>query len=281
MKFKSNILYFSVTLFLMTIFTLAAIPENQAPRAARSVHLWYPAPEGTIFYNEMTVLESHRGSYFMACGFNHGYFGIQEIRGEDDKVVIFSVWDPGNQNDPNAVPPDQRVKVLYEGEGVNVSRFGNEGTGGKSMFPYPWKIGETYKFMVKADVDGSQTTYEAYFYLNESQEWKHLVTFQTLTNGDYLTGYYSFIEDFRRDGKSATLIRRAKYGNGWVKTTDGYWTSLTQARFTADNTPSDHINAALTNDGWFLLQNGGDTKNITPLRSTLSRLPHGLTMPKK
>ncbi|MBN2326528.1 MAG: DUF3472 domain-containing protein [Candidatus Omnitrophica bacterium] len=281
MNFKVRNHCSSLALFLIIAFTQTAIPEEQAPRAARSVHLWYPAPQGTVFYNEMTVLESHRGSYFMACGFNHGYFGIQEIRGKEDKVVIFSVWDPGNQNDPNAVPPDQRVKVLYEGESVNVSRFGNEGTGGKSMFPYQWKIGETYKFMVKADVDGSRTTYEAYFYLNESQEWKHLATFQTLTNGDYLTGYYSFIEDFWRNGESAGQIRRAKYGNGWVKTIEGHWTSLTQARFTADKTPSDNINAALTDDGWFLLQNGGDTQNITPLRSTLSRLPHGLVMPTK
>src|SRR5947199_6598223 len=67
------------------------------PRAARSVHLHYPAPEAVLFYNEVTVAESPPGTYFCACGFSHGYFGIQELA-NGDHVVLFSVWDPGNQN---------------------------------------------------------------------------------------------------------------------------------------------------------------------------------------
>ncbi len=60
------------------------------PRAARSVHLGYPAPQATAFYNELTVERSTPGSYFMACGFSHGYFGIQELA-DGKKVAIFSV----------------------------------------------------------------------------------------------------------------------------------------------------------------------------------------------
>ncbi|MHC4331948.1 MAG: DUF3472 domain-containing protein, partial [Planctomycetota bacterium] len=116
--------------------------ETRLPRAARSVHLWYPAEQGVVYYNEVTVQKSYPGSYFCVCGFRHGYFGIQELW-EGRKVVIFSVWDPGKQDNPNAVPEDRRVKVLHEGDGVRVSRFGNEGTGGKSMFDYQWKVGET------------------------------------------------------------------------------------------------------------------------------------------
>jgi len=241
--------------------------EKRSPRAARSVHLWYRAEQGVVYYNEVTVEKSYPGSYFCVCGFRHGYFGIQELfRG--NKVVIFSVWDPGKQNNPNTVPEDRRVKVLYEGEGVRVSRFGNEGTGGKSMFDYQWNVGETYRCMVKTSVEGDKTTYAAYFYLNEEKKWKHLATFQTITGGDYLSGYYSFVEDFRRNGKSAQNIRRAKYGNGWVKTKDGKWTPLTQARFTADRTPTMNIDAGLR-DGRFFLQNGGETENHTPLKSQI------------
>ena len=69
--------------------------------ACRSVHLHYPAGEGTAFYNEVTVDQSAPGTYFCACGWNKGYFGIQEL-GNGKKVVIFSVWD-SNQNDPKAV----------------------------------------------------------------------------------------------------------------------------------------------------------------------------------
>ena len=55
-----------------------AKPAEKPPRAARSVHLGWQAPEATAFYNELNVEESVPGSYFMAAGFRHGYFGIQE-----------------------------------------------------------------------------------------------------------------------------------------------------------------------------------------------------------
>jgi len=67
---------------------------NAPPRAARSVHLNFPAPEGDLFYNEMVVEQSVPGSYFMACGWDTGYFGLQQLDRADDKVVLFSVWDP-------------------------------------------------------------------------------------------------------------------------------------------------------------------------------------------
>ncbi|MBN1818816.1 MAG: DUF3472 domain-containing protein, partial [Sedimentisphaerales bacterium] len=251
------------------LLCLTGLAQNEPPKAARSVHLWYPAPDGTVYYNEVTVEKSVPGSYFCVCGFNHGYFGIQELW-EGRKVVIFSVWDPGKQDNPNAVPQDRQVKVLYEGDGVKVSRFGNEGTGGKSMFDYDWKVGQTYKCMVKTEVEGDRTTYAAYFYLNEEKQWKHLATFQTITGGDLLNGYYCFIEDFRRNGQSAQQVRRARYGNGWVRTADGLWKPLTQATFTADNTPTMNIDAGVT-EGAFFLQNGGDTANHTPLKSKVDR----------
>jgi len=260
------------TVFLMVCLSswgpiCALAAEESPPRAARSVHLWYPAEQAVVYYNEVTVEQSHPGSYFCVCGFKHGYFGIQEL-GQGGKVVIFSVWEPGNQNNPNAVAEDRRVKVLHEGEGVRVSRFGNEGTGGKSMFDYQWKVGETYKCMVKASVEGDRTTYAAYFYLNEEKNWKHLASFQTITGGDYLSGYYSFIEDFRRDGQSARNVRRAQYGNGWVKTKDNQWQPLTRATFTADATPTMNIDAGVK-DGRFFLHTGGDTENHTPLKSRM------------
>jgi len=251
---------------------------KQAPKAARSVHLWYPADQGVVYYNEVTVRKSYPGSYFCVCGFRHGYFGIQELwRGR--KVVIFSVWDPGKQNNPNSVPDDRRVKVLHEGENVRISRFGNEGTGGKSMFDYQWKVGETYRCMVKTSVEGDRTTYAAYFYLNEEKKWKHLATFQTITGGDYLSGYYSFVEDFLRNGESARNVRRAQYGNGWVKSKEGRWQRLTGATFTADRTPTMNIDAGVQS-GRFFLQTGGQTENHTPLRSKMTCKVEWMSRPK-
>jgi hypothetical protein len=254
-------------LLLLTLHVLAA--EGDKPRAARSVHLNYTGPDANIYYNEVTVDESTKGSYFCTCGFSHGYFGIQELY-KGNKVAIFSVWDPGKQNDPNSVADEQRVKVLFSGEGVNVSRFGGEGTGGKSVFPFEWKNGETYKLMVKATAEADKTTYAGYIYLNDKKEWKQLATFQTLTKGSPLKGFYSFVEDFRRDGKSPNERRAARYGNGWVRTLDGKWVSLTKIKFTGDKTPLDNIDASVAENG-FLLATGGETKNNTPLNGSLTR----------
>src|SRR5689334_8978105 len=106
------VMHTSLTLLLiLALLALGAAPTTTTaptPRAARSVHLGYQAPESNVFYNELTVEKSTPGSYFMACGFQHGYFGIQEL-GNSKKVVIFSVWDPGNQNDPKSVDAEKRV----------------------------------------------------------------------------------------------------------------------------------------------------------------------------
>ncbi len=249
--------------------TLHAQP-SAAPRAARSVHLRYRAPESTAFYNELTVDESAPDSYFMACGFHQGYFGIQELRPGQDRVVIFSVWDQGTQNNPGSVPADRRVEDLYHADDVLVRRFGGEGTGGQSFFKYPWKTGRTYRFLVEASVEKDKTSFAAYFFLNETGVWKHLVTFRTLTGGTPLTGYYSFIEDFRRDGESLRQSRRARFGNGWVKGADGKWIQLTEARFTADATPVENFDAGIQDEN-FYLATGGDTEKHTELQAVLTR----------
>lgn len=245
------------------------------PNAARSVHLGFPAPDAVAFYNEVTVEESVPGSFFMVCGFNHGYFGIQELSGPDDKVVLFSVWDPGSQDDPNSVPADRRVEVLEQASDVRIGRFGNEGTGAQCFLKLNWKVGQTYRFLVTAKAEKPKTTYSAFIGVDEPQRWKHLATFRTATGGDPLKGLYSFLEDFRRDGKSPKQTRRATFGNGWVQTSKGEWVALTKARFTGDATPLDNMDAGVSGSR-FWLATGGDIKNQTPLKSMLSWSPIAL-----
>lgn len=115
--------------------------QSAEPTAACSIHFAWPAPGAAWFYNEATVTESTPGSYFAVCGWTTGYFGVQEL-GDGRKVAIFSVWDPAKGDNPNNVPLEQRVEVLHQGKDVVVSRFGGEGTGGKSMTPFNWKLGE-------------------------------------------------------------------------------------------------------------------------------------------
>lgn len=169
---RNTVVAFGVVLSIALISHADPVPPAKppaeaakvdAPRAARSVHLWWNAPEGTDFYNEMSIEHSTRGSYFMACGFGHGYFGMQELAGskgvagdggKTDKVVLFSIWDNYKGDDVKAVPADKRVEVLHHDPDVRLGRFGGEGTGGQSFFSYPWRIGETCRFLVRAQTRG-------------------------------------------------------------------------------------------------------------------------------
>jgi hypothetical protein len=253
---QSTVAFFT----MLVLVTSAAGDERLKDVACRSVHLWYKAPAAVAFYNEVTVEASAPGTYFAVCGWDKGYYGIQEL-GNGKKLLIFSVWDSG-QDDPKAVAEERRVKLVHRDEKVRIGRFGGEGTGGQSFFDYDWKVGETYRFMVTARPDGERTEYGGYFYVPEEKAWKHLVTFSTITGGRNLGGYYSFVEDFKRDRVSATKARAARFGNAWVKPVgQGEWRFVTEARFTGDNNPATNIDASVV-EGRFRLATGGGTENV-------------------
>ncbi|XP_061183496.1 uncharacterized protein LOC133191772 [Saccostrea echinata] len=236
--------------------------------AARSVHLWFDLPQNAkCVCNEVCVTESQKGTYFCVIGFSRGYSGIQELY-DGKKMAIFSVWDSETNTDPSE---DKRVQVIYSGEGVEVSRFGNEGTGGKTMMPYEWVVGEPVQFKLEAEnLDELWTAYSCYIKNSCSPDWFHMATMKTITNGELLKGVYSFVEDFRRDGASHCEIRSAKFGDCFCMQDDGH-KLCNRAQFTADSSTPLNINAGLS-DNKFYLATGGETKNTsTPLNGFITK----------
>lgn len=234
--------------------------NEQPSRAARMIHLHYEAPEAELFYNEVRIEASYPGSYFAVCGFRHGYFGLQELF-DRRKVAIFSVWEPDHGQDPTQVPLAVRTEPVAPGAGVDVRRFGNEGTGGQSFLNFDWQPGQTYRFLVEARHDGDRTAYTGFVYLPTEQRWQKMVTFRALADNDLLRDPYSFVEDFRADGISAQQIHRARYGNGWMRDTAGRWHPLTRATFTA-MAPNGNLRSAIDagqQGGDFYLQTGAGT----------------------
>ena len=246
---------------------------NHKPRRnAASVHLKYPVADSVktvSFYNEITVPAGFDPihTYYMACGFARGYFGIQ-VNSEKERRVIFSVWDAGSEAvDRNKVGAENRVVLLAKGDSVITNDFGNEGTGGHSHLVYPWKTETTYKFLVTALTDSaSQTTiYSGYFYIPEKQKWKLIASFSAPKDGKNLRGLYSFSENFV--GINGQLERKALFGNQWIQNgANGQWQELTEARFSYDVTGKmgDRIDygAGVTASGAFELWHGG-FKNAT------------------
>jgi len=262
----SRLRYASIFYGGILFLASATADENLAGRACRSVHWGYETSPSTAFYNEVTIDRTAPGTYFCVCGFNKGYYGLQELA-DGKRLLIFSVWDPGKQDDPNSVNDEERVKLLYRDEAVRVGRFGGEGTGGQSFFDYPWQTETTYRLLVTARVDGRWTEFSGWFFVSEDNKWRRLVTFATLAGGKSLDGGYSFVEDFRRNGESAKLTRTARFGNGWLQTVDQAWRPVTTARFTADGNPATNINGAVR-AGRFLLSTGGNvTNDDLPLRA--------------
>jgi hypothetical protein len=249
------------------LLSAARAGQSDAPRAARTVHYRWRAPDGDLFYNEVDVQESVASTYFVAAGWSQGYFGLQEHDAKD--MILFSVWDPPRGDRPDAVSPDERVEVLYGDAQAAIKRFGGEGTGAQCKYPYAWRADETYRFLVQAKVDGKKTAYTAWFYLNEAKTWKKLAVFRAPTGGAPLKGYHSFVEDFRRDGRSPLQRRRARFGRGWARSLAGKWEPILRARFTADDVPLWNVDAS-TGAAGFELATGGDVKNAAKLDSILS-----------
>lgn len=213
---------------------------NTKPRRnAASVHLWYPTPKGhnvEWFYNEITV---PRGadpihSYYMACGFSRGYYGIQ-VNSPTERRVIFSIWDSGNEGvDRSKVKEEDRVKLLAKGAGVVAHGFGNEGTGGHSHWVHSWKAGTTYRFLVHARPEKTATIYTAYFHLAEPNRWKVIASFRAPKDGKHFRGLYSFVENF--GGATGHIYRKAHFGRQWFRNNEGQWHELKGSRFTHDPT---------------------------------------------
>ncbi len=258
------------------------IQFNAKPRRnAASVHLNYPLPDSVkavSFYNEVSVPKGSDipYSYFMACGFARGYFGMQ-VNSKKERRVIFSVWDAGNEAvDRNKVADTNKVKLIAKGEGVFASDFGNEGTGGHSHWLYNWKADSTYRFLVTALPDSATqtTTYSGYFYAPELKAWKFIATFRAPRDGSNLHHLYSFLEDFV--GTTGQQTRKAHYGNAWVQDEDGKWSELTKATFSCDATgrAQDRIDfGGGVEDNRFYLWNGGFKPAEAKYGDTFMRKP--------
>jgi hypothetical protein len=232
----------------------------EARRNAASVHLGYPVPKDAqvaAFYCEVTPREEPLYTYYEACGWHRGYFGMQ-VNGPHERRIIFSVWDAGGEaKDRGKVADDNRVKLLAKGDGVVAGDFGNEGTGGHSHLVYPWQKDQTYRFLLTAQVDGTFTTYAGWFYFPEKQAWGLIARFRAPRDGAWPHGLYSFNENF--GGSNGYLRRLAEFGNQWIKLADGTWRELTEAHFTHDGTGKicRHDYGAGVTDGRFWLSNGG------------------------
>ncbi|MEO5914571.1 MAG: DUF3472 domain-containing protein [Luteolibacter sp.] len=258
-------------------------------RNAASVHLAYPVPDGTnvaMFYNEVQAVEDPVATYYMACGFSRGYFGMQ-VNSTTERRIIFSVWDAGDGQDAkdrSTVADENHTQLIAKGPGVDAGVFGNEGTGGHSHLVYPWKTGSTQRFLLTAKPDGTHTIYTGYWFHPEKKEWMLMASFRAPKDGKYLRGLYSFSENF--NGNNGQLQRKALYGPQWVADEKGKWTELRKATFSHDGTgKSDRLDRFMgVEKGKFFLSQGGFVEGFSkfgdPFERPATTAPKDIKLPE-
>jgi hypothetical protein len=235
-------------------------------RRGPSVHMGYTTPANTeYFYNEVTVPvgQDAIGSYYMANGFGEGYFGMQ-VKSPTERWMLFSVWDADN---------GAKTTLVKKGPGVVDNSFGGEGTGGQSYLSYNWVAGSTYRFITRARPDGAGSTdYSAWFYAPELGKWTYIATWKRPATTTYLTGSYSFLENFI--DTNGYLGRQVQFGNQWARNTSGTWSEVTTARYTGDATVTNGQRmdyAGGLDNGKFYLRNGGFFAGYVPVNQTFTR----------
>jgi len=245
-------------------------------RRGPSVHLRYDIQGRSDiewFYSEVTVPGNNDviGSYYMANGFADGYFGFQ-VNSETERRILFSVWSPFQTDDPKTIPEEDRIILMKKGATVYTGEFGNEGSGGQSYLRYPWKAAMTYGFLLRAQPEGANTIYTAWFFAPELATWKLIASWKRPKKATYLSSLYSFLENFIPE--TGNIERRALYGNQWVRDTAGNWAELTQVKFTGDNTARKNYRkdygGGLTGDA-FYLRNCGFFSDFTTLDQNFTR----------
>lgn len=254
-------------------------------RRGPSVHLGFQVPAHTeYFYSEITVPEGQDpvGSYYMANGFNVGYFGMQ-VNSPTERRILFSVWDS----------PSGNTTLVKQGPGVTIASFGGEGTGGQSYLRYHWVTGETYRFLTRAQPDGNGNTLFTSWFSSASESgqcndhhaggncnWHLIATWKYAGTSTYLRGVYSFLESF--DPDHGYLGRRAAYGNQWAIDASGRWTEITSAYFDVDPTGLNRQRldyAGGTLGTQFYLRNDGFFSHSTASGQTFTRPATGVRPP--
>ena len=248
-----------------------------AYRGAETLTIASPLPKDgdfDAFYCEVTAVEDPVHTFYMACGFQRGYFGMQVIS-PTERLLIFSVWDSGAGKDAmkrDGVAAADQTRLLAKGEGVNTKIFGGEGTGGHSNFKYMWKTGEKQRFVLTAKpAKAASAIYSGYWFHPEQKRWKLLARFQAPKASASLRNFHSFSENFV--GNNGHLQRKALYGNQWIHSRNGPWHEVTEATFSHDGTgKSVRLDRFMgVEDGRFFLSHGGFVEGFTKFGERFTR----------
>ena len=211
-----------------------------------------------LLYAEVRIEKSYPGTYFCSIGGDSFYMGLQEGGIGGYRHVHFSVWDG----------PIAEAQVAWKAADVTAARFGGEGTGWMTYWPFIWETNVTYRFCIQITHEAGNTLYHAYFY-EPVGGWKHLASLLRPVAGAGLNYFYSFNEDF---GAHCCVARSFLVGNEWARRWNGQWVDLSAAIFghSLGQCSTNAFDADVVGQS-FRLETGGDTVRDTDPGSVLYR----------
>ena len=140
------------------------------------------------------------------------------------------------------------------------------------------KTGEKQKFLVTAEPVGpTHTIFAGYYFHPDKKDWMLISSWKAPKEGKRLRGLYSFSENFA--GQNGHVLRKALYGNQWIRTADGRWHEITKTTFSHDATgKADRLDRFMGLDektNQFFLSHGGFLNGYTKFGEPFTRKPGG------
>ena len=263
---------------LILIFLCYCISGIQAQNRAPSINLSYidNTEDGYLLMNSVKVVApSPTYTYYSVLNWNigsegSGYCGIQEHpRGRN---FIFSLWDP--------ISSSRRTYSTYSHSDAEVSRFGGEGTGIRTLnFGLGWRTNTTYRFVVRTWQSDNETHFGCWVEDSITGRWTYLATLvHPVSDLVFSPGAGSFIEDWFGNGH---LPRSVQYADGWKRELSSNWSPFTAGIIdipmdaSASNFLSNY-DVKVVNDNTFQLTSGGTTtpsSNLVPFNENPLFLP--------
>ena len=184
-----------------------SLVHEDMPKPATSCHLRYEIQEeiGDNWQLECTVQVENSSdcTYFCVTGWGPGgYCGIQQLPNNKRKA-IFSMWNDHFNS----------VELIEAGKDVEVSEFGGEGTGIKTMKDFDWLEHENVTFKVCGNFSNGFWYCECSIIHQGQEELMAILMRPGSTNPLNKTGFYSFIEDWDRceHAEGFKHLRKAKF----------------------------------------------------------------------
>jgi hypothetical protein len=239
--------------------------------AAPSIHLVskITAHDAILKMHKIKIVQSADAEYFEVNYFsNPGYSGLQQtptnVYGSHN-ILIFSLWDV---NTLGGIYPH----VDYFAPLTDTARFGREGEGYRTIYPYNWTLNTWYNLVNRSWK--SHDSLHIGMFINDLSTglWLHSATLSIPDQGMYLGNYNdAFLENW--EGRYAEydgrFVRAAYFKDAWNMILSGAWEKNSSATFSANNSHEDSVRNGIYNDSFnayfdaaedaYYLQHGGNT----------------------